>query len=69
MKLAEYLKSKSISLNEFASEIDVCTETVRRYTKGERFPSRFILNRIVKATGGKVRPNDLLPDHEPVKAA
>jgi len=69
MKLADYLKAKSISLSEFATEIGVCTETVRRYTKGERFPSRFILNRILEATHGKVRPNDMLRDQEPVKAA
>lgn len=58
MKLAAYLREKGISTTDFAVEIGVSGEAVRLYALGRRMPRREQMAAIVKATGGKVMPND-----------
>jgi hypothetical protein len=69
MRLAEYLIRNQITSTEFGAKIGVCSETVRRYVKGERFPNKVILARIEEVTKGKVLPNDLYTDLVPQTAA
>ena len=69
MKLADYLMRNRLTPNQFAAMISVCAETVRRYAKGDRFPSRNIIDRIEAATKGAVKANDLMMRREPAKAA
>lgn len=58
MKLHDYLTEASLTVAQFAVQIDVDGSTVRRYRAGARIPDRDVMARIVKATGGRVTPND-----------
>ncbi len=58
MKLGRYLRSKGIEPDDFAFELDVACETVRRYVAGTRVPVPTVMRRIVTLTGGAVTPND-----------
>lgn len=58
MQLADYLSRNKITLAEFSREIGVAVATVSRYAAGLRFPTRQNLERIRKATHGKVTAND-----------
>jgi hypothetical protein len=72
MKLSDYLALERISLGEFARRIDVRNaRTVQRYIKGQRLPSRAIMERITRETAGKVSPNDFfaLSEADPIAKA
>lgn len=59
MRLVDYLSSESLSMGEFARRIEVRNaRTVQRYVKGQRVPSRSVMERISRETAGKVSPND-----------
>lgn len=58
MKLNDYITQQNLDCREFANQIDVSYETVRRYLTGERKPRDEIMTRIVLQTEGKVTPND-----------
>lgn len=58
MTLEEYLRESGISRSEFAAKIGVTEVTIHRYLKKGAIPDRHIMPRVVKATGGKVQPND-----------
>lgn len=58
MKLAEYIELENLALSEFAARIGVTHEAVRRYVRCKRVPTPAIIKKIVKATNGKVRPDD-----------
>jgi transcriptional regulator with XRE-family HTH domain len=58
MRLDEYLTQTSASRAEFAQEIGVSVESVRRYLAGERIPDREIMVKIALATDGQVTAND-----------
>ena len=60
MKLSEFLRRSGRSLGDFALEIGVSYEAVRRYARGERIPAPPIMRRIYEATGGFVTPADFL---------
>lgn len=51
------LTEQKISPDEFAALIGVHGETVRRYLRGARLPSKAEMVRIYVATGGRVRPD------------
>lgn len=57
MRLQEYLASTSTSRADFALQIGVSVETVRRYLNG-RVPDSRIMAQIIEATSGKVTAND-----------
>lgn len=58
MTLKEFLTEAQIDRHQFAARINVSSESVRRYVKGERIPDKEIMGRIALATGGKVTAND-----------
>ena len=58
MLLSEYLRKRSMSLTEFAERLGVVVSTVSRYASGERIPSRDLMLRIERETGGRVKPGD-----------
>ncbi len=60
MKLAEYLRENGLSLAAFAAEVGVSEAAMSRYAAGKRVPRKQILQRITAATGGKVRPDDMI---------
>tara|TARA_Y100000310_G_scaffold324983_1_gene387687 strand:- start:513 stop:707 length:195 start_codon:yes stop_codon:yes gene_type:complete len=60
MKLKEYLTKKSISMTKFASLIDRDKSSVSRICSGETQPDWTTMDRILLATGGRVRPNDFI---------
>lgn len=60
MQLQQYLETTQTSRAQFASEIGVSVETVRRYLSGERFPDWSVIPRIIAATNGNVTANDFI---------
>lgn len=58
MTLSEYLKEAAIARADFARQIGVSPETVRRYIEGERIPDRERMAKIALATGCRVTAND-----------
>ena len=58
MKLGDYLKAHSIPRAQFAEQIGVSGETIRRYIAGTRIPERDTMEKIALATACKVTAND-----------
>ena len=58
MKITDWLTTNKISDAEFASRIGVSRQALWRYKSGERIPKRDIIERILRETGGEVRPAD-----------
>lgn len=58
MQLASYLSKRRIHPADFAKQIGVSGEAVRRYLVEGRIPTPAVMDRIVAATHGKVTPND-----------
>ena len=58
MKLGNYLKSEGFSVREFAKTVNVTEAAMSRYVSGKRLPRPEIMQRIVDASSGDVRPND-----------
>lgn len=58
MKLNQYLAESKTSPAQFAEQLGVSKETVRRYLKGERIPDRDMMQKIALATACKVTAND-----------
>ena len=56
--MREYLKEAELTQAEFAKQIGVSEETVRRYLTGERRPDRTRIEKIALATACKVTAND-----------
>lgn len=74
MKLADYLIAENLNPSAFAVRLGTPASTVSRLLKGQRSPGVDLLTKIRAATGGKVTPNDFLPDMaddaaEPVREA
>jgi transcriptional regulator with XRE-family HTH domain len=57
MRLEEYLTGNRISRADFAVQIGVSVESVRRYLNG-RVPESSVMCKIIEATEGKVSAND-----------
>jgi DNA-binding transcriptional regulator YdaS (Cro superfamily) len=60
MILETYLQKKKLNYSEFARLIDVPPSYVSMLCKASFWPGRQIMLRILRATEGKVTPNDLL---------
>lgn len=60
MKLASYLAANEISEADFAAKIGVARETVNKLKNGQLWLSSETAERILRATGGEVTPNDFL---------
>lgn len=58
MTLQDYLKEAAQSRADFARQIDVSQETVRRYLAGTRMPDKRRMEKIALVTGSKVTAND-----------
>ena len=58
MKLRPWRISRNLSLVELAAKIGVTFNSVARYERGERVPRPAIMERIVRATAGRVQPSD-----------
>ena len=57
MRLQEYLTHTATSRADFAQQIGVSVESVRRYLIG-RIPEPPVMEKIIEATEGKVTAND-----------
>lgn len=55
-KLREYRKAKKLTLEDMGALLGVSRNSVSRYERGEQDPTLPILERIVKVTGGRVKP-------------
>lgn len=58
MKLRRYLDDQDIPVALFARRIGVSVQALYRYLHGDRLPQRKVMDRIIRATRGKVTPND-----------
>lgn len=61
MKLAEYLRSSSITYRQFAAALGCDPAQVSRWVTGRRMPTMEMAARICRVTDGQVTPNDFLP--------
>ena len=66
MELRRYLDNQDLPVAEFAETIGVTVQALYRYINGERIPKREIMDRIVRATCGRVTPSDF---YAPAEAA
>jgi DNA-binding transcriptional regulator YdaS (Cro superfamily) len=67
MQLARYLRKKALTPMAFSELVGSTDETIRRYMRGARRPSPEMMQRIARATDGKVTPNDFyLPKPEKI---
>ena len=58
MHLRDYLTEKGLTPAEFAAEIRVHHDAVRKWMRGERTPRPRQMLAINRATQGRVTPND-----------
>lgn len=65
--LSVYMHEHHIGLPEFASKMQVAHSTVWHWVKGNKFPARPQLMRIIDVTHGKVTANDFLVRPEDVE--
>ena len=66
MTLADFLKKKNIRQADFAVQIGRSAAYVSMICRGQIWPSRDVVTRILEVTGGKVTPNDFV---QPTEAA
>jgi transcriptional regulator with XRE-family HTH domain len=64
MDLRQYLDDRAIPITAFAGTIGVSVQAIHRYLNGERIPKREVMDRITRATAGKVQPNDFFSSAE-----
>ena len=57
--LSEYLRQHNIAVPDFAAKIGVNRVSVYRYLRGD-VPKWAVMEKIVKVTKGKVRPDSFL---------
>jgi transcriptional regulator with XRE-family HTH domain len=62
MKLNNYLHEQDISSAAFGEAVGVTQVTIGRYMKGQRIPTRDVMQKIIAATGGEVTPNDFFSE-------
>lgn len=60
MRLKEYLDATGKKTAQFAEDLGVADNTVRRWLNGTRTPSPDQMRAIYRATKGLVQPNDLV---------
>lgn len=64
MTLADFLKKKNIRQADFADRIGKSAPYVSMICRGQIWPSRDVIHRIVEVTGGKVTANDFMQPQE-----
>ena len=64
MTLKEYLAQTKLKERELAARAGVTQSTINKLKRGALNPTLAILNRIYKATGGKVGSGDFLPSEK-----
>lgn len=57
--LRSYRERHGLTLTQLARRVGVDPSAIHRYENGDRIPRRDVVEKIVRATGGEVRPNDL----------
>lgn len=66
MKLSEWLarekESRGLTQSEFAKGMEMDPSTITKALNGQRRPDWATLEKISKATGGEVMPNDFLQE-------
>lgn len=62
MTISEWLKENNRSAKWLAERVDLSAAQISRIRNGHSTPSWKTASRISKATGGMVRPEDLMPE-------
>ena len=60
MTLGEFLTLEGLTPLDFADKIGVHQEAVKLWVSGKRYPRRESMRKIIKATKGRVQPNDFM---------
>ena len=60
MTLTEFLAASDMTDSAFARQINVSRQALARYKIGDRRPEWDVIDRIMKATSGRVTANDFL---------
>lgn len=58
MRLIDYLQESEMTYTDLAEKLSVSAVAVHRYANGTRIPQNGVMQKIVKATNGKVTAND-----------
>jgi transcriptional regulator with XRE-family HTH domain len=66
--LRAYRQAAGISLAVLAAQCATSTATISRIERGEQWPERELIRRLIDATGGKLSFNDF-GEFKPVEAA
>lgn len=61
MTLAEFLRERGMTREQFAEQVGVHPVTVSKWTTGAMFPRRDKLAKIAALTGGAVTASDFMP--------
>lgn len=61
MKLSAYLRASGLTITAFAQQAGLSEAAISRYLSGKRTPRADAIRRIVRASRGRVQPEDLLP--------
>lgn len=69
MTLSQWIAKEGVSMADFGQRVCASHSTVSRLCSGKLRPSMSLMERILKATGGDVTPNDFLPDGVAERAA
>ncbi len=65
MQLSQYLRENELTLREFAKQTGAANASVvAKWVTGGRVPRSKFMEAIVRATGGKVQPNDFFASTE-----
>ncbi len=59
MEIRAYLRASGLTLAQFAAKVGVSPAAMGRYAAGKRRPRPEVMARIERASGGRIRPNDL----------
>lgn len=64
MTLHDYIRQHGLTPLDFAERVGASEHGVAKWVRGERIPGRAMMQRIIKATGGEVTPNDFYSSTE-----
>ncbi len=62
MRLKKYMDTKGLRPQAFADMIGTHRSAVDLWIQGRRRPNWLTMDKIMEKTGGKVKPNDFIPD-------
>jgi transcriptional regulator with XRE-family HTH domain len=63
--LRAWRKSRGLTIEAVARDLDISGGSLSRIERGEQWPDRAIIIRITDLTNGEVQANDFVPEFDP----